>query len=90
MEILHPLPLIVAKRTVKLTCTITHSCISNFYFLFLVYGKESIVFGSNFQNKNFDGFTNFEIFRIRKSHFNGRPVCVCLSVYLLSAYIKNK
>ena len=31
--------------------------------------RESIVFGSNFRNGDFDGFTRFEVSGIRKSHF---------------------
>ena len=32
-----------------------------FYFLLLIPSRESIVFGSNFRNGDFDGFTRFEV-----------------------------
>ena len=39
-----------------------------FYFL-LPISRESIVFGSDFRNRDFDGFTRFEVPWIRKTHF---------------------
>ena len=33
---------------------------SHFYF-FLPISRENIVFGSNFRNRDFDGFTRFEV-----------------------------
>ena len=53
-----------------------------FYFL-LPISRESIVFGSNFKNGDFDGFTRYEDSLIQKSHFQHLVwvyVCVCVSV----------
>ena len=35
---------------------------------FPLYDGESIVFKSSFRNGDFDGFTRYGVFRIRKSH----------------------
>ena len=43
--------------------------IAYFYFLLPVPGRRSFVFESNFRNGDFDGFTRFEVSRIRKSYF---------------------
>ena len=40
-----------------------------YYFLSAKHVRESIAFGSSFRNENFDGFTNFKVPRIGKSHF---------------------
>ena len=34
--------------------------LAEFYFLFYIYGKESILFESNFLDGDFDGFSRFE------------------------------
>ena len=49
-----------------------------FHFL-LPIRRESIVFGSNFRNGDFDGFTCFEVPWIQKS-FSVFGLCVCVSV----------
>ena len=41
----------------------------NLYFLLSIHNRESVVFGSNFPNEDFDGFTRFEGLWIRKLHF---------------------
>ena len=41
----------------------------SFYFFVPTHDWESIVFGWNVQNRDFDGFNGFEILWFRKSHF---------------------
>ena len=44
-------------------------CSFIFFYFFLPISRERIVFGSNFRNGDFDGFTRFEVLWIRKSYF---------------------
>ena len=49
-------------------------------------GRESIVLGSHFWNRDFDDFTRFEVSWIRKSHFY---CLVCLYVCLCVCYQRD-
>ena len=52
----------------------------NFYFLLPIYGRESIVFWSKFQNLHFDTFTCFEFSPTSENLiFRGWSVCVYIS-----------
>ena len=53
------------------------------YYFLLPICRESSVFGSNFRNGDFDGFTCLEVPRIRKTHFQ-QMVCVYVCVSVIS------
>ena len=53
-----------------------------FYYFHLPVSKESIVFGPNFRNLDFDGFTRFKDPPNQKITFLAFCLCVCVSAYL--------
>ena len=49
------------KKVLKMYDILYKQTILANYFLLPTYGKESIVLGSNFSNRDFEGFTHFEV-----------------------------
>ena len=48
---------IITKKYVQAN----ENCIRNIFYFLLPISRESIVFGTNFRNGDFDGFTRFEV-----------------------------